>query len=191
MQERTKKRFLLFIAIGFVALLGAWWYSGFSLDFMRFFAAENRVSPTPTPPPGCYYQEVQCFQAPCPPILVCPSPSPSCRPRPACLDARPACLMPEPEGGWCPPETKTVQCAPSTQTVSVGGTANLSASGGNNSYTWYAPGSVQNTDPLGQRGPTVQVTYSTAGIKKVTVESGRADSSGAIDSVACTIVVQP
>jgi CARDB len=32
------------------------------------------TSLTPTPKPGCYYQQVQCFRAPCNPILVCPSP---------------------------------------------------------------------------------------------------------------------
>ncbi|MBT3249323.1 MAG: hypothetical protein HN846_01055 [Candidatus Pacebacteria bacterium] len=43
---------------------------------------ENYPSPfpspsiAPSPPSGCYYQQVQCFQAPCDPILVCPSPSP-------------------------------------------------------------------------------------------------------------------
>lgn len=26
----------------------------------------------------------------------------SCLPRPSCLDANPACLIPEPAGGWCP-----------------------------------------------------------------------------------------
>ena len=47
--------------------------------------AESRcpsVCPSPKPsstplPSGCYYQEVQCIQAPCEPILVCPSPAPS------------------------------------------------------------------------------------------------------------------
>jgi hypothetical protein len=39
------------------------------------------IKPTPTLQPGCYYQQVQCFQAPCPPILVCPTPTPvSCSP---------------------------------------------------------------------------------------------------------------
>jgi hypothetical protein len=39
----------------------------------------SKPSPTPSPsiPPGCYYQQVTCFQAPCDPILVCPSPSPT------------------------------------------------------------------------------------------------------------------
>lgn len=36
------------------------------------------IQPTPsaTPPPGCLYRQVQCFRAPCPPVLVCPSPTP-------------------------------------------------------------------------------------------------------------------
>lgn len=34
-------------------------------------------SPRPSPPSGCFYQPVQCFQAPCDPIIVCPSPSPT------------------------------------------------------------------------------------------------------------------
>jgi hypothetical protein len=43
-------------------------------------------SPKQTPPPGCYYQTVQCFQAPCPTMLVCPSPAVTPKPTPA-----PAC----------------------------------------------------------------------------------------------------
>jgi hypothetical protein len=35
--------FALIIAL-FLLLLGAWWYFGFTLDFMRFFAAEPGVS---------------------------------------------------------------------------------------------------------------------------------------------------
>lgn len=38
------------------------------------------VSPKPIPS-GCYYKQVQCFKAPCYPILFCPNPSPS---RPVC-----------------------------------------------------------------------------------------------------------
>ncbi|MDH5533052.1 MAG: dockerin type I repeat-containing protein [Candidatus Pacebacteria bacterium] len=34
-------------------------------------------SPYPSPPVGCFYQSVQCIQAPCDPILVCPSPTPT------------------------------------------------------------------------------------------------------------------
>lgn len=38
----------------------------------------TKISPTksvlsPTPPPGCFYKQVQCVQAPCNPLLVCPT----------------------------------------------------------------------------------------------------------------------
>lgn len=44
MQERTRQRVLLFSGLLVVLLLVAWWYSGFSLEFMRFFAAEEGVT---------------------------------------------------------------------------------------------------------------------------------------------------
>lgn len=31
---------------------------------------------SPTPPAGCFYQQVQCIQAPCPPQLICPTATP-------------------------------------------------------------------------------------------------------------------
>ena len=47
------------------------------------------ISATPRPNPfyppldnGCYYQEVQCIQAPCNPIVVCPTPTPTSSPIP-------------------------------------------------------------------------------------------------------------
>lgn len=30
------------------------------------------------------------------------TPTPTCMKRPACLDAKPRCLLPEPANGWCP-----------------------------------------------------------------------------------------
>jgi hypothetical protein len=46
---------------------------------------ESTPIPTPSPAPeGCFYQEVQCIQAPCNPVLVCPSPSPSASPTVTC-----------------------------------------------------------------------------------------------------------
>ncbi len=61
-------------------------------------------------PPGCFYDKIVCVVAPCPPILICPSPTPkpridptpTCRPRPACLDSTPRCLIPE-TSDMCPP----------------------------------------------------------------------------------------
>lgn len=48
---------------------------------------------------------------------VAKNPTPTCQPRPACLDAEPRCLIPEPADGWCPistviPTQKLVPTAP-------------------------------------------------------------------------------
>ena len=78
-------------------------------------------TPTSVPPPGCFYQQVQCVQAPCNPVLICPDPpptNPTCIPRPACMDAppgQPRCLPDMPtQGSFCPPKiTPTpVTCIP-------------------------------------------------------------------------------
>lgn len=61
-----------------------------------------------SPPPGCYYQDVQCVKAPCPPILVCPSPTatpvPSLTatptPQPVCMRSQPrVSLIPNDQSG--------------------------------------------------------------------------------------------
>lgn len=58
----------------------------------EFAACPNEIyasplpSVSPEPPPGCYLQQVECVQAPCPPILVCPTPTPSPVP-PTCVRA--------------------------------------------------------------------------------------------------------
>lgn len=40
-------------------------------------APTNTPTATPTPPPGCFYQQVQCVTIPCDPILVCATPTPT------------------------------------------------------------------------------------------------------------------
>ncbi len=216
----TRKTLFALFAILLVGGLGVWWYFGFTLDFMRFFAADTGVvtspGPTKSTPPGCYYQEVQCFAAPCDPVLVCPS----CLPRPSCLDTVPACKIAEPAEGWCPGPTKPappgcyyqevqciqapcypqlvcpsssptgggiVQCSPATQTVKVGSGAQVSAAGGNSTYEWFAPESNPSNRTAG--GATFSVSYTTSGTKKVTVQSPRGDGSSNVDSVACTVIV--
>jgi hypothetical protein len=76
---------------------------------------DGACKPAPT---GCYYQQVQCIQAPCNPVLVCASPTPkgSCTPRPACLDSNPACMIAlAPEQEFCPvSSTKPSPIAPPT-----------------------------------------------------------------------------
>ena len=195
MQDSTRTKLLVGIVVCLVLLVGVWWYFGFSLGFMRFFAAEPGVDNTGRPgqsaPPGCYYQEVQCIQAPCPPQLVCPS----CQPRPACLDAVPSCDIAEPADGWCPPTGRgIVTCTPATQTIQVSEAATLRAAGGNGQYEWFAPdGSLNNFGPTGGAAVpgTASVKYTTTGTKKVTVQSGRSDGSNTVDSVACSVIVVP
>jgi hypothetical protein len=172
MQERTRQRLLLGLLILLVLLLAGWWYSGFSLDFMRFFASEpvpvDRVPGTEPAPEGCYYQQVQCIQAPCPPILICPE------------------------------DGAQVSCDPLTQTVAVGAAASLVGSGGGGNYEWFSPDGTPTTGTTTTGGIGIDngrtapytVTYSTPGTKKVTVQAPRRSDPAIIDSVACTIIVQ-
>ena len=57
---------------------------------LKLQAFIRSVTPYPTPSPGCHYEYPQCaqpiegFRAPCDPILICPSPRPSCPPPPPC-----------------------------------------------------------------------------------------------------------
>lgn len=51
------------------------------------------LTPTPTPTQG--------------PSPTPKTPTPTCRPRPACLYTKPFCYIPEPVEGWCPTGTPT------------------------------------------------------------------------------------
>lgn len=70
--------------------------------------------PTCTPVPPCSYigeigengERIYCVTNPLPPgAISCPIPTPNCTVRPSCLDAEPACRLPEPIDGWCPTGT--------------------------------------------------------------------------------------
>jgi hypothetical protein len=178
MEQRTRSILLGAGALIAVVLIGVWWWSGFTLDFMRFFAAETDLqrSIEPLPPlrteiaprqslgPGCYLQQVQCIQEPCDPIIVCPSGA-----------------------------SDIVSCSPTTQTVQVGSGARLSATGGNGTtYSWFAPqGTIAMPDVSGDFvWKDFLVNYSTPGTKKVTVQAPRGDGIHT-DSVACTVIVTP
>lgn len=56
-------------------------------------------------PEGCHYAQAKCVTTPCSPTLtlVCDSPKPgaTCRPRPACLDAKFPCKIADGPGMWC------------------------------------------------------------------------------------------
>lgn len=126
-----------------LALLGVWWFFGFSLDFMQFFAVE--ILPTPIPSTASSTT-----------MAVSPS---------------------------------QVVCSPVTQTVAVGQSANLTAQGGIGDYTWFAPEGILS---IAESSAAI-VSYSSKGIKKVTVQRARMINGAVsqfIDSVACTVIVQ-
>jgi hypothetical protein len=122
MSDQTRKTVVVSVVVVLLAALGVWWYFGFSLQFMQFFAAE----------PG---------------VVV----------------------------------SDKVECSPATQTVSIGTSATLSAIGGQAPYTWYV---FQESGIKQQQGETLNVTYTTSGIKKVLVRAGN-------DTVSCTVIVKP
>jgi Mg-chelatase subunit ChlD len=45
-------------------------------------------------------------------IAINPKNAPACSPKPACLNANPPCLVPEPVGGWCAPPAPTMTPMP-------------------------------------------------------------------------------
>ncbi len=138
--QSSRITILSVIAIILLILLGVWWYFGFSIGFMRFFAAE--LTPTPT-------------------------------------------------SSATPSASAMVTCSPASQTIAVGQPATLAATGGAGQYSWYAPQGSPVSQETGSAA--FSVTYSTAGIKKVTVQGARlvgGSSSNIIDSVACTVIVQ-
>lgn len=147
-----------------VGAISIWWYSGFSLEFMKFFAAEPAADVVTTT---------------------------ACQTRPACLDATPPCDIAEPAGGWCPPtgtNRAVASCSPATQTVAVGVLANLTVAGGDGIYTWLGPES--SAPDTNRQGAQFAVRYTTTGTKKVLVQSGRNDGSTAKDIAVCTVIVQ-
>lgn len=120
------------VVVVVAVVIGIWWYSGFSLSFMKFFAAE--LTPTPTPS----------------------------------ATANPAAA---------------ISCSTDTPQVKVGAPASLTAAGGAGTYAWTAP---QGSPATQSTGDSFQVTYATAGTKKVLVQGARLEN---VDIVACTVTV--
>ena len=69
-------------------------------------------------------------------------------------------------------------CTPGVQTVNVNQAAVVSATGGNGTYSWVAPGASS----ANLNGQNVSIVYTSAGTRTVTVNSGN-------QSAVCTIVV--
>lgn len=90
-----------------------------------------------------------------------------------------------------PPTSPSLFCSPLSQNVNLGQTVNLTASGGNGSYTWYAPEGNLSANT----GNSVNVSYASTGTKTVTVSSGGltascvltiTQSSGGVSSLSLT-----
>lgn len=107
-QKKVQSRFKLFLLASVVlgAIFGVWYSqflaqpadinlvgSGFSngSDIVPRGETSGKIKA------GCYYQEVQCIQAPCEPVLVCEDGN-TPDPKPGCYYATPSC----PPGKMCP-----------------------------------------------------------------------------------------
>jgi hypothetical protein len=152
MQDSTRTKIIVALAVFVIAGVSIWWYFGFSLEFMKFFAAEPAVTETQQP-----------------------------------VSADDTVSKP----------ASIVQCDPEMQTVAVGATASLLASNGDGLYEWFSPqgnpaaGSTFSGGTGTAKPAPYTVSYSTPGIKKVTVQSHRSSGSNLVDSNDCTVIVSP
>jgi hypothetical protein len=73
--------------------------------------------------------------------------------------------------------TSTLACYPATQNVTLGQVADVSASGGNGSYTWSSP-DITITNP---NGSGFSANFATTGFKTLTVMSGGLTTTCMVD----------
>ena len=161
----TRETIFVSVVVLLLVLFGAWWYFGFSLDFMRFFAAEPGVTDTtgttttttPAPdtnraiPTGCTTQNGS---------VVC----------------------------------QTVSCSAPSSAVTVGTVVTIQAYGGSGGYAFTAPGGVvdtANTTGAANSTDSVGVRYDTPGTKQVLVTATRASDPTQTDVATCRITVVP
>ncbi len=83
--------------------------------------------------------------------------------------------------------TGALTCSPAVQNVTLGQTASVSATGGNGTYTWSSP-DITITNP---NGSGFSVNYASTGLKTMTVTSGGAATTCAINVLASTGVPVP
>jgi hypothetical protein len=81
----------------------------------------------------------------------------------------------------------TLMCSPAVQTVNAGQTATVSASGGNNTYSWSAT-DLSITNPTGSG---FSATYATPGLHALTVSSNGATASCEINVIGSAVVTTP
>lgn len=81
--------------------------------------------------------------------------------------------------------TNALTCFPATQNVVLGGTANVSATGGSGTYVWSSPDlSIANPN-----GSGFSASYATIGVKTLTVTSGGLMTTCAVNVLASVPVV--
>jgi len=147
-------------------------------------SAEPAPTVSPTLPPCPTTQGVMqpgTASRPCP---VTPTPTPTCLPRPACLDATPRCLLAEPAGGWC--QSPTPIPIPIGGVVGGGvigicplGSSNCSVCSGNQCYPKVIGGGTAGGIGVSGGKPAqtepVKLTLST---NETISEVGRTEASG-------------
>lgn len=88
--------------------------------------------------------------------------------------------------------SNAVSCSPASQTINTaanGGSATITASGGNGSYAWSAPSGI----PASGSGGSFTVNYAATGTYNVGVTSGGLSSSCSVDviNVSCNFSANP
>lgn len=79
-------------------------------------------------------------------------------------------------------------CSPATQNVTLGQTASVTATGGTGAYVWSAPG----LNVINPNGSGFSASYASTGLKTLTVTSGGASSTCAVNVLpASTAPVPP
>lgn len=81
----------------------------------------------------------------------------------------------------------TLTCSPATQNVTLGQTASFSASGGTGAYTWSSP-DLTITNPSGSG---FSASYGSTGLKTLTLTSGSAVATCAVNVLAGTSTPPP
>lgn len=133
LKTKSLARYYLFVFIFIIVGVGGWYLASTNSNNPNINLVSTETSKIAVSDPrqvdlkGCYYQNVQCFKEPCEPIKVCPVQTDMtidkpCQFRPACLDAKPACMVPIPPGGWCedrelPTPTPTIYPRPKPSCV--------------------------------------------------------------------------
>ncbi len=83
--------------------------------------------------------------------------------------------------------TTTLTCAPATQNVTLGNNAAVTASGGDGTYTWSAPG----LNIVNPTGTGFSANYASIGMKTITVTSAGQTASCTVNVLASSATSTP